>query len=189
MCCILHIEVPKIWGCFSTPQSMHVIGICAYLGHTIIEVNFFCKWLWHCAFSDVQVFNPLAHIHLATSLSFCPLVTEDTNKKRKWIWSVGQRSWTRPLVFSIPAWWYGSHYQSCLQEIGLSVCDQAQAALYCLYSYAAGSVFLLSSIVCIRASHFSVNHPANSTLNFLVINPYFAIAGWFLSKLIYIWIH
>ena len=146
MCCILHIEVPKIWGCFSTPQSMHVIGICAYLGHTIIEVNFFCKWLWHCAFSDVQVFNPLAHIHLATSLSFCPLVTEDTNKKRKWIWSVGQRSWTRPLVFSIPAWWYGSHYQSCLQESGLSDCDQVkhkQLALYCLYSYAAGSVFPL----------------------------------------------
>lgn len=28
-----------------------------------------------------------------------------------------------------------------LQEIGLSDCDQAQAALYCLYSYAAGSVF------------------------------------------------
>ena len=46
--------------------------------------------------------------------------------------------------------------------------------------------FLFSSIMCIRMSHFSVNHPANSTLNFLVINPYLAIAGWFLSKLTYI---
>lgn len=125
-------------------------------------------------------------MHTLTSLSFCPLVTEDTNKKRN-----KYDQWVSEVEHGLLSFQYLHGGMDPTTKVvykklaSVIVTKHKQPYTVCITMLQA-QFFLLSSIVCIRASHFSVNHPANSTLNFLVINPYLAIAGWFLSKLIYI---
>ena len=110
-----------------------------------------------------QVFNPLAHIHLPVFHSVHLLQKTQTRKENKY------DQWVSEVELDLLSFQYLHGGMDPTTKVvykklaSVIVTKHKQPYTVCIAMLQA-QFFLLLSIVCIRASHFSVNHPANSTL-------------------------
>jgi hypothetical protein len=121
-----------------------------------------------CAFFDVRVFNPLAHTYRSLPLSTCHRRHEQ-EKKRAYDQRIREveHGCFSPLVFSVSGG-MGPAANVVYKKLASMIAakhNQSYSQTINWLRYRLSFSLLCSSIMCIRGSRSSANHPANPQLS------------------------